>query len=496
MQFSNSLTKQYFVILTAAVILYIISCAPSLVWQDSGMIQYRVLHNDIKGGMGLALSHPLYYIISICAKSIPVGSVIYRINLVAALAGAFAVANIYLLMRLWIADFWPAIVSTMTLALSHTFWWHASVVETYDMYLAFFLAELIFCLMYLRTNKPVHLYLLGLFNGLAISVHMLAVIPLACYAVYVVYLLVNRKIKMPVVWVCISFWVIGALPYEYLIVGELIRTGDLVATIKSALFGNSWQSDVLNTTLSWKIIKENIFFLCMNFPTPNILLLIPGLYLLFKLEKQRAFAGIIIALFLLFLIFACRYTVSDRYTFFLPFYAVVSLLIGLGAYSFRRNYIISAVALCLAVLPAMVYILLPAMAERCYPVFKSARHLPYRSEYKWFLQPWKTGYYGADRFAHQALESVPEDSLMFADGTSLYPLAIKKQLDFTDKKINIMSSHGSYDNISRYSESQLFALIDSHPSYVVSNGRGYCPQYILSNYKLVEDGVLFRITAE
>jgi hypothetical protein len=301
---------------------------------------------------------------------------------------------------------------------------------------------------------------------------------------------------MPVVWVCISFWVIGALPYEYLIVGELIRTGDLVATIKSALFGNSWQSDVLNTTLSWKIIKENIFFLCMNFPTPNILLLIPGLYLLFKLEKQRAFAGIIIALFLLFLIFAVDILCRTDILFFCRFMRLYLCSSVWVRTVFDGTILYLQLPFAWRFCLPMVYILLPAMAERCYPVFKSARHLPYRSEYKWFLQPWKTGYYGADRFAHQALESVPEDSLMFADGTSLYPLAIKKQLDFTDKKINIMSSHGSYDNISRYSESQLFALIDSHPSYVVSNGRGYCPQYILSNYKLVEDGVLFRITAE
>ncbi len=34
----------------------------------------------------------------------------------------------------------------------------------------------------------------------------------------------------------------------------------------------------------------------------------------------------------LFLLFASRYTVSDRYAFFIPFYCMVAAVIGLGAH--------------------------------------------------------------------------------------------------------------------------------------------------------------------
>ncbi len=477
------------------MILYSVSGAPSLLWQDSGMIQYRVLNNDIKGGLGLALSHPLYYIVSIGAKYIPIGNVIRRINLVTVVAGSFAIANIYLLMRLWLGKFWPAIVSALTLALSHTFWWYSAVTETYNMYLALFLAELIFFLRYLKDGKPGNIYLIGLFNGLAISVHMFAVIPLACYAVYIVYLLVNRRIRTQTVLLFILFWIVGALPYEYLIVGDMVRTGDFLATVRSAFFGKSWGNAVLNTTISPKIIKEDILFISMNFPTLNIIFIIPGFYSLFKLDKQQGFGRMTAVLFVLFLLFACRYTVADRYAFFLPFYAVTSLIIGLGVCSFKQKYI-SIMAAPLAIMVVAVYIFLPMLADNYYPVFKNTRHLPYRSEYTYFLQPWKTGYYGADMFARQALESVPENSLIFADGTNLYPLVITKQMYFPEKKVDILSSHGSYDNISGYSEQQLLDLINSHPSYVVSKDKGYCPAYISSNYKLVGEGVLFKIEAE
>jgi len=39
---SKNLTAGYFAVLFAAVALYVISCAPGALWQDSGMYQYRI----------------------------------------------------------------------------------------------------------------------------------------------------------------------------------------------------------------------------------------------------------------------------------------------------------------------------------------------------------------------------------------------------------------------------------------------------------------------
>ena len=64
----SNLEVSYVVVLIAATALYVFTCAPGVVWQDSGVIQYRIWHNDIQGHLGLALSHPLYYIIAIAAK--------------------------------------------------------------------------------------------------------------------------------------------------------------------------------------------------------------------------------------------------------------------------------------------------------------------------------------------------------------------------------------------------------------------------------------------
>ena len=90
----------YFAVLFAAIVLYVVSCAPSSLWQDGGMFQHRIWHNDIEGNLGLALSHPLYHIIGIGVKYIPIGEFAYRVNLISAIAAAVAVANLFLLLRL------------------------------------------------------------------------------------------------------------------------------------------------------------------------------------------------------------------------------------------------------------------------------------------------------------------------------------------------------------------------------------------------------------
>ena len=102
---SKNIAVGYFVVLLAAAVLYIATCAPGPLWQDGGMFQYRIWYNDIEGNLGLALSHPLYHIIGIVVKYIPLGEFAYKINLISAVAAAFTIANLFLLLRK-LAAYW------------------------------------------------------------------------------------------------------------------------------------------------------------------------------------------------------------------------------------------------------------------------------------------------------------------------------------------------------------------------------------------------------
>jgi hypothetical protein len=488
--------QYYVVVLCAALALYIVSCAPGALWQDSGLIQYRIWHNDIEGFFGLAVSHPLFYILAICVKYIPVGEFVHRINLISAIAGAFAVANTFLLVRLWLGRNLPAVVAALTLAVSHTFWRHASITETYTLWTALFLAGLIMLLQYTRTGRLRYLYWLGLLNGLSIAVHTFALIPFICYAVFVAFLMAKREIHLRNLLIIVLLCIAGALPFEYLIVKNIIQTGDLTGTLASAAFGYRWQAAVLNTSLSIRMVKENLLYILLNFPTPNLLLFFAGCFCLFKMSPNRRFGNIILALTVLFFLFAFRYNVPDRYAFFIPFYCLVSILTGFGANVLWNQKLLKVPAflvLLFCILPVGVYAALPSLAEKMQLNIGTRNDIPYRDDYEYFLRPWKTGYKGAELFADEALNTVEDGAVIYADITTIGPLLYLQQVKGKRPDVKIISGTVNSKNAPKFDERTIGQLLKAGQVYVVSNKPEYCPQFVLDNYDLIRAGVLWRI---
>lgn len=485
---SDNIKGVYAAVFFVAAVLYIATCAPGAVWQDSGMIQYRVWHNDIEGRLGLALSHPLFYIIAIATKYIPVGEFAHRLNITAALISAIAVANLFLLLRVWLGKNSAALIGAITLALSHTFWRHAALPETYNLYIALLLAELTVLLLYFRSRRIGFLYALGFFNGLAISNHMLASIGFSCYMVFLVTFLVKKHISFKQLAIIGTLWIVGALPYEYLIIKNIFQTGDLYATLSSAAFGNAWQEDVLNASLSSKIVKENLILMAYNFPTLNIIFFFTGLYGLKKISPARSFSNILLALLILFLVFAFRYTVADRYAFFIPFYCLVSILIGVGFNSLIsrfNNNILRGVVLVLALLPIPAYIIAPAVAEKMGFSLSTRANVPYRNDYTWFLRPWRIGYTGAERFAEEALDNVEAGAVIYADNTTVYPLLYMQQVRGKRKDVKIISSIVSSENIPLLNEKSIEDWLSEGAFYAVSP---------IPGYKFERRGVLWKLS--
>jgi len=480
----------------AAALLYVITCAPTILWQDSGLFVYRIWHNDIQGKLGIALSHPLYILIGIAVKNIPLGDMAHRINLISAISAALAVANLFLLLRLWLDRNLPAAIGAVTLAVSWTFWQHSVIAESYTLYIAQMLGQLIVLLLYIKTKRTPYLFLLGLLNGLAIANHLWALFGFACYAVFLMALFTRKRIRLRYLLPVILLWLIGATPYLYLIVRSISATGDIRGTIASALFGNEWQGQVLNASLTVKIILENLIFILLNFPTPNLILFFVGLWVLRKTAPSRAFANIITAMLILHLLFAFRYTVPDRYSFFLPFYCFVAILTGLGADALlkkangRKTVI---VLLAFSLLPVVAYFFTPKLARKYYKPLVQRRQRPYRDEYAYFLQPWKTGYRGAERFANEALDTVEQNAIIYAPFTDVHALLYVQQVKGKRSDIRIVSDFDMSENAPILNADTIGDLMKEHPLYVVSTTPRYCPAFILDKYDFEPAEVVWKV---
>ncbi|MGD8786772.1 MAG: DUF2723 domain-containing protein [Phycisphaerales bacterium] len=467
----DNLKLNYFAVFFAAAVLYIATCAPGPLWQDSGVYQYRIWHNDIEGMLGLALSHPLFHIIGIIVKSIPIGEFAHKINLISSIAAALTIANLFLLLRLWLGRILPALFVAATLALSHTFWRHAVITETYTLYAALLSVELLMLLQYVRTKRAGFLYLLGFFNGLAIANHMFASIAFVCYLVFLVVLLIKKQIRLRQFGTIALMWIVGAVPYEYLIIKNIIRTGDFAATLASAIFGNSWRGNVLNVSLSAGIIKENLIFFVYNFPVPNVIFFFAGFWGLKKVSTGRGFACVLLTLLILFFVFAFRYTVPDRYAFFIPFYFLVSVLAGVGfdlliAQSNRKVF--CWLVFIFVLLPIPVYIYAPAIAEKQKFNISTRADIPYRNDYVWFLRPWKVGYNGAEEFAEEVFKELGPEAVVYGDNTMVYPLLYVQEVKGQRTDIKIISHYASSKDVPLLSEKSIEQWMSETDVYAVS----------------------------
>jgi len=488
--------KTYILVLLGAGVIYGLTCAPGVLWQDSGMIQYRVWHNDIEGSLGLALAHPLYYLMALGAKQVPVGEFGHRINLMTALISAVAIANIFLLVSMWTRQKLAGLVAALSLMLSHSFWRHGAICETDNLFIALLLGELIMLLQYCRTEKKGYLYGLGFLNGLALAQHMMALFGFVCYGIFLVVILVQKKIRIRHMAVIGLFWIVGALPYEYLVVKTLVQTGDWAGTISSALFGASYQQQVLNTVITGRIIKENFLYLALNFPTPNILLAGLGIWVLLKKTPERKYAVVFGALMLIFLGFASRYTVVDRYSFFIPFYTFAAVLIGLGAGVLAKSkgrLIWAVLMLVCTVLPIGAYAVGPVWAKKMDITLGTKRVIPYRDDYKWFLQPWRCGEKGPGKFARESLEGVPEGAVIYADNTTVYPLLYMQEIKGIGRQIKVVSAIAGSEGAPELNEENMMRLAQEKKLYVVTPQKIYCPDYLLENCVFKPAGKLYKV---
>jgi hypothetical protein len=144
-------------------------------------------------------------------------------------------------------------------------------------------------------------------------------------------------------------------------------------------------------------------------------------------------------------------------------------------------------------LPIPIYIVAPIVAEKVRFRLPTKREIPYRNEYVWFLRPWQTGYDGAERFAKEALSGTEKDSIIIADGTTVYPIWYVQTIKAMRPDVKVLSFDKSYQNpIAFPTQDTIGQLMANHVVYVVSPVAGYCPRFLLDQYNFVRTGVLWR----
>ncbi len=458
--------------------LYTVTLAPDLTWQDQGEYQVHVAHCILNRPGDVVRVHPLFIITAHYLGRLGLFNYAYAANLVSAIFTAVTVANIYLLLYRLVDRVWPAVLGALTFALAHSVWFLGVQAQTYGMANAAMTTGLLFALAFQKSKKAEYLLWMGFAFGLGVSVHMMSQIAFGVIMVWLLIGCVRKRVSIRAFLAVILFWTAGACLLWMAMALEYHRSGDGAGALQSAIWGK-WGAAVFNLGDLPRLIKRSAQFFVLNFPTPLVLLTIPGIIFSFTRFHNIVIARLLLSLTIIYGLFALRYDIPNQNNFFLPMYLFVSIYIGLGfAYAFPRQRIfwgtVTAVLL-LSIPPA--YLVISHYARQRSLDLGTNRHIPYRDVYAYYLLPWQHRQRGPRLFAEATFKTVPQDAIILADKTALPPLQYLHEVEMVrpDVDILLLPDKFTIQNL-RLAQRRVFTI---------SNVKGYYPAWVKDPENLI-----------
>lgn len=401
----------------AALLLFSITLAPDVLMMDSGEYQCAVWRFPrLELGdrpADLVRVHPVYLALAKVISLAPVGNFAGRVNFVSALFGAIAVANAAWLTRQLTRCRAAALFAATTLALGHTLWAFAVIAELMTLLAAAITFELICWERYAATRRRGWLVALAVVNGLGVATHLQLGLGTPVHVAALCWLWRTRALSFRFLLLWALLWLVGTLPYSALVLHFGLATGDWPFVIRSATRGRFGATPGM---VNVRTIVRGLASLLLNYPTLLILLAIPGVRRLWGDAARRGVAFVVIGLTAVQLAFALQYRVPDQYSFFVPFYALAAVLIGIGARPILTTPRGRVALFALALAPVAIYAAAPALLRATGKTIFD-RAVPYRDPYRFFLWPWKTADRGQRRYVGEVFEQLPPNAALFTSFT-------------------------------------------------------------------------------
>lgn len=482
----------------SGLVLYGLTCAPGVLWQDCAMFQFRVWHGDYAGDLGLALAHPLYILLAKAFTVLPLGDFAFRVNLFSAVCGAACLAFAVDLLLVLTGSRTAAVSGTILLAVSHTFWTHAVIPEVYSLYALGLLVELWLLERFFSRRRVRWLTFACLICGLNLSNHLLALLHVPAYIGVIIWAVRAGRLHAKQLPLLIAAFVCGTMPYLALIIADIAGGEPIVQTFKEALVGPPHRAKkvfVYDFSFARQTFKAIQYFV-LNFPTPLAFLAPVGLWLGWKQLRTRWFIAVAAAIFVVAFVFAFRYLVPDQYVFFMPCYVLFALLVAVAIPRVASSAPLrQAVCLVLAAVPLGVYEVAPQLMERWNISIGATRDIPYRDSYAYFIRPRKNGDNGAERFAREALAQAAPDGLLIADTSINNVLVYVRDIQGIHRDVTLNTGHDTTPVPPAVppTPEATRPFAQRHAAFVCSDAPGYVWPWISEEYDLVPAGVVFRL---
>lgn len=422
---------------------YIYSLLPSLGWGDGAKLQNEAVSGAsfviaemppdefspdsfIFSKVGVAAwDHPLYIVLGhLLVKALPFVGSLWLVNLISAMFGAASVTLVFLLLMRLTKSIPASLYASLSLAVSHTFWWHSSTPEVYTLFVFLLLVSFYLFDKFEETKDKKLLVLSAAFLGLAASTHVLAFLAMPALGAY--YLIRYRDIRISAVKE-LAFPLLGFLGGFSVYIVQFIRMSANfpLNEIMGPVVGSTFLSQLLTLTpaLLGESLLKYIFFLTVQFGPVGLFFGAFGIREIFR--AQNGSLQKIVFSFIVFALFGIFYRVTDQFTFFITSYIFWVMFMGIGSDSALRLLprtmhfpLLGLLGLLLLATP-FFYTALPNLAAR-YGFNDDSLGIPkigtdVRNGLAYYIDPNKRGNYDAYEFGSRTIMNLEAGAVVIAE---------------------------------------------------------------------------------
>lgn len=519
-----------FLLFLLTTVFYIHTLLPSTAWGDGIKLQSEAIAGEsfvlaemtpeefspdpfLFSRVGVAAwDHPLYIVLGhILVQALPFVDPFWLVNLISAIFGAASIALIFLLSYQFTGSFLASGYAALSLAVSHTFWWHSSTPEVYTLFAFLLLVSFYLFDRYERTGQNSFLGFSAFFWGLAASTHILAFLVIPALGLY--FLLSGsyrsfrifhvEKLALPAFGYLAGF---SLYLVQFLRMSASFPLDEIMGPVIGSTFLS--QLGTLSPVLLGQSLLSYIFFLTVQFGPVGIVLGILGFRRIFQATDFPLRK--IISFFIVFALFGIFYRVTDQFTFFIPSYLFWAMLMGIGArYASsllpeKTRFLLPAVLASLLLGTPFFYQALPGLAANS-GLDDASIGIPkigvgVRDGLAYYINPDKRGDYAAFDFGSQTIANLAPGAVVIAewytDTDEYFILRYFTKVKPLRSDVTVLG-WATHDPFSFDSQLVLDAVESSfpgHPIYLASlSQRFYAASTLVEKYCIVPESNLYRL---
>ena len=445
----------YLFIVIPGIFYYLTACrTPG--WVDSTLIVSNVV--SLKLG-SWANYHNLFHILGYAwLQLFPDHNIHFYLVLLSALFGALTVQLMFLVFLEITSHRIVAVLGALILMLSHSLWWHSTMLEVYTLNSAILAATLLFLIRYNKTERFMNLCAAAFFLGLGCSNHVLMVLFAFGFLAVLGLLMYRRKnLTFWKVMILIGCFLLGTGLYFIVFIQDyhnfvrriFIQEPSLshlevrVAALRKILdysTGSEFKKYMFPSNVSpgekrfWRV--NYLILIIYNYPSSAILLALFGFYCFWKRKTLRLTFLFFILGLISQIIWSGNYFIWDMYAFALPVYVLLSVPVVFAMHFLLKRGRVGRIILLLMLptffAPPFIY---KAVSDdgrkegvvknyfKNYPEWEQAEDTWDVVEY--LTNPNKRNYAKVPEYADRILEILPHEAHLWNSvGRADYPLRL------------------------------------------------------------------------